>query len=206
MTRARHSYRGSSVAERQEERRELFLAAGLEVFATKSYAGSSLTDVCAAAGLSRRQFYELFSGREELLVAVYDQVQGQAREAVVAALSAVPDAALPSLIEIAGRAYIEAITADRRRVQVAFVEIVGVSPAVERHRAGVRDEWGQVVAAIAAGRPEVVTPPGGWPLAMAAFVGAVNGAVQQWSADESRPPVEALVAIFARMLTALTAD
>ncbi|WP_181697721.1 TetR/AcrR family transcriptional regulator [Nocardia sp. GTS18] len=202
--RTRHNYTGTSVAERQVERRALFIEAGLTVFAEKSYANSSLTDVCAAAGLSRRQFYEQFAGREELLVAVYDVVQGRAREAVIAALAAVGTDDLRTLIEAALRAYTTAITDDIRAAKVAFVEIVGVSPSVEEHRARVRDQWGEVVATVAAARDGVRTPPGGWRMAMAAFIGAVNGAVHQWSLDDPRPPVDDLVDVFTTLLNALT--
>nr|WP_280220305.1 TetR/AcrR family transcriptional regulator [Nocardia neocaledoniensis] len=202
--RTRHNYSGTSVAERQVERRALFIEAGLTVFAEKSYANSSLTDVCAAAGLSRRQFYEQFAGREELLVAVYDTVQGKARDAVVAALAAADTTDVRALIDAALRAYTTAITDDIRCAKVAFVEIVGVSPAVEEHRARVRDRWGEVVAGIAGGRPDTRTPPGGWRVAMAAFIGAVNGAVHQWSHDDPRPPVEELVDVFTTLLNALT--
>ncbi|MFC9968754.1 TetR/AcrR family transcriptional regulator [Nocardia ignorata] len=202
--RTRHNYTGTSVAERQVERRALFIEAGLTVFAEKSYANSSLTDVCAAAGLSRRQFYEQFAGREELLVAVYDTVQGRARDAVLAALAAVGSDDLRTLIEAALRAYTTTITDDIRAAKVAFVEIVGVSASVEEHRARVRDQWGEVVATVAAARDGVRTPPGGWRMAMAAFIGAVNGAVHQWSLDDSRPPVDDLVDVFTTLLNALT--
>lgn len=202
--RTRHNYTGTSVAERQLERRALFIEAGLSVFAEKSYANSSLTDVCTAAGLSRRQFYELFSDREELLVAVYDTVQGQARDAVTRALAEAGTSEIRALIDAAVRAYTQAITSDIRCAKVAFVEIVGVSPAVEEHRARIRDRWGEVVAAAATGLPGVRTPPGGWRVAMAAFIGAVNGAVHQWSLDDPRPPVEVLVEVLSTLLNALT--
>lgn len=176
----------------------------MSVFADQSYANSSLSDVCAAAGLSRRQFYEVFSGREELLVAVYDTVQGRARDAVAQALAATEGTEMRELVDAAVRAYTEAITGDIRCAKVAFVEIVGVSPAVEAHRAQIRDQWGEVVAAIAAGRDDAREPPGGWRVSMAAFIGAVNGAVHQWSLDDPRPPVDVLVEVFSTLLNALT--
>ncbi|APE34230.1 TetR family transcriptional regulator [Nocardia mangyaensis] len=202
--RTRHHYTGTSVAERQIERRALFIEAGLSVFAEKSYANSSLSDVCATAGLSRRQFYELFAGREELLVAVYDTVQDRARDAVITAITTVQTTEVRVIIDAAVRAYTQAITADIRCVKVAFVEIVGVSPAVEEHRAQIRDRWGEVVAAATAGLPDARTPPGGWRVAMAAFIGAVNGAVHQWSLDDPRPPVDVLIDVFSTLLNALT--
>ncbi|WP_435590542.1 TetR/AcrR family transcriptional regulator [Nocardia sp. bgisy118] len=201
--RSRHSYAGQSVAERQVERRALFFEAALTVFAEKTYAHSSITDICAAAGLSRRQFYEQYAGREELLVEVYDRIHEQARDAVARAL-ATADAVEPRvLVDVAIRAYIEAVVGDIRKAKVAFVEIVGVSEAVERHRAEVRDRWGAVVEAAAGSLPGVRTPPGGWRVAMAAFIGAVNGLVHQWSLDDPRPPVEVLVDVLTTLLTAL---
>lgn len=201
--RTRHHYSGRSVIERRAERRTLFLEAGLTVFAEKSYAASSIAEVCAAAGLSRRQFYEQYSGREELLVDVYDEVQRRAREAFLDGLAAADSSEPRVLIGAGMRAYVGAITADTRCVQVAFVEIVGVSETVERHRARVRDGWGQVVAATAAAVPGVRTPPGGWDMAMSAFIGAVNGAVHHWSGRRPRPPVEDLLDVLSTLLLAL---
>ncbi|WP_280234168.1 TetR/AcrR family transcriptional regulator [Nocardia cyriacigeorgica] len=201
--RTRHNYAGRSVAERRAERRALFLEAGLMVFADKTYAASSISDVCAAAGLSRRQFYEQYSGREELLVDVYDHVQQQARAAFREGLASAGSLDARVLIGSAMRAYVHAITDDPRRVQVAFVEIVGVSDAVEHHRAQMRDDWGEAIAATAAVVPGVRTPPGGWGLAMAAFIGAVNGAVHRWSQQHPRPPVDDLLEVLSTLLLAL---
>ncbi|WP_431957673.1 TetR/AcrR family transcriptional regulator [Nocardia lijiangensis] len=201
--RSRHSYAGQSVAERQVERRALFFEAALTVFAEKTYAHSSVTDICAVAGLSRRQFYEQYADREELLVEVYDRIHEQARDAVAQALGTAGAIEPRVLTDVAIRAYIEAVVGDIRKAKVAFVEIVGVSEAVERHRAEVRDRWGAVVEAAAASLPGVRTPPGGWRVAMAAFIGAVNGLVHQWSLDDPRPPVDVLVDVLTTLLTAL---
>ncbi|MEU1525928.1 TetR/AcrR family transcriptional regulator [Nocardia rhamnosiphila] len=201
--RTRHHYSGRSVTERRAERRTLFLEAGLTVFAEKSYAASSIAEVCTAAGLSRRQFYEQYSGREELLVDVYDEVQRRAREAFLDGLAAAGSSEPRVLIEAGMRAYVDAITADTRCVQVAFVEIVGVSETVERHRARVRDGWGQAIAATAAAVPGVRTPPGGWDMAMSAFIGAVNGAVHHWSGRRPQSPVEDLLDVLSTLLLAL---
>ncbi|MEU4314387.1 TetR/AcrR family transcriptional regulator [Nocardia sp. NPDC024068] len=201
--RTRHSYAGRSVAERRAERRALFIDAGLTVFAQRSYAASSIADVCAVAGLSRRQFYEQYSAREELLVDVYDHVQQRARAAFADGLAAAGSGDARTLMDAALRAYVGAITADNRWVQVAFVEIVGVGPEVERHRERVRTGWGEVIAAAAAAVPGVRTPTGGWELAMSAFIGAVNGAVHHWSRQQPRPSADDLLAVLSALLAAL---
>jgi AcrR family transcriptional regulator len=69
---------------------EQLLAAGLEVFATNGYAGSSVDQILTAAGLSRRTFYKYFENRLELLVAL--SARSATEVAVLAdAFAAVPD-------------------------------------------------------------------------------------------------------------------
>jgi AcrR family transcriptional regulator len=49
------------------------LHAGLQVFGTYGYANTSISDVCRAAGVTTRHFYEEFASREALLIATYDE-------------------------------------------------------------------------------------------------------------------------------------
>ncbi|SFE96734.1 TetR/AcrR family transcriptional regulator [Blastococcus tunisiensis] len=114
-------YAGMSAEERTARRREQFLAAGLEVFADRGWAASTVADVCRAAALSPRYFYELFGGREDLFLAVTgriaEQVEGTVRT-VVAAPAADPQARARAVLE-ALAAY---FTADPRTVRVALME------------------------------------------------------------------------------------
>ncbi len=55
-----------------EERRLQILDAALEVFAEKSYRGTSIKDIAAAAGMSQGLMYHYFTGKEELLKATID--------------------------------------------------------------------------------------------------------------------------------------
>ncbi len=181
----------------------MFIDAAMTVFAEKSYAKSSVSDVCAAAGLSRRQFYEEYASREELLVAAYDSANQDARAAVAAVFAADTFADLQETIAAATTAYVGAMLVDFRRAKVAFVEIVGVSDAVEEHRARVREEWGRLIESAVAETPGTRTPPGGWRLAMAAFIGAVNGLAHQWSLDDPRPPIDTLLEVLRTLLSAL---
>ncbi|RMI34895.1 TetR/AcrR family transcriptional regulator [Nocardia stercoris] len=198
----RHSYRGRSVSERQEERRGLFEDAALTVFAEKSYAGSTITDVCREAGLSRRQFYELYESRDQLLVEVYDRIQRDAQRVVDEALAGDdPDAR--AVIAAAVRAYVTSIAADPRRIAVAFVEIVGVSAEIEAHRAEMRRAWGAKIVAGVVKRPDLGAPACGWAVAMAGFIGAVNAAVHEWSSASDRPPVADLAEMLTAVLFAL---
>ncbi len=125
-------YRGLSVAERHAQRRERLLDAGLELFGTQGYPGSSIRAVSAAASLNSRYFYESFSSREDLLYHVYQRAVADVAAAVVDAT------AQADTVEGQARAGLEAswlvLTEDRRKARVILLEVVGVSERLERVR------------------------------------------------------------------------
>lgn len=205
--RGARNYGGRPVSERKAERRRRFVDAALEVFADKTFAQSSVADVCRAANLSRRQFYEEFSGREDVLLVLYDQVQDQAMQAIVAALSA-QNASDPKVLAAAAmKAYVEAIGQDPRKTRISYVEIVGVSPSVEQHRQRGRQEWASFIEhTMTDALGTEYEPPGGFALASTAIIGALVALVQTWSTSDPRPPVENLVELMTVLLTALIGE
>ncbi|MFC4606123.1 TetR/AcrR family transcriptional regulator [Rhodococcus kronopolitis] len=201
------NYGGRSVADRRADRRARFLDAALTVFADKSYANSTISDVCAEAGLSRRQFYEAFAGREEVLVALYDDIQRDAGAAIASAYAAAITDDLWERASTVMTAYVRSIGTDARRAKIAFVEIVGVNAQVEQHRLAQRKTWGTVFETLLGQLvgPDV-RPPGGYETSATAFIGAVNGLVHQWSITEPRPPVTDLVEVLSTILVALVSE
>ena len=200
-------YGGELVTRRREQRRVTFLEAGLQEFGTRGYQGTSITAICRTAGLARAQFYEHFAGREDLLLAVHEMVQTEARIAMRKALA---DAGLEPLERAAAavRAYALSVGTDPRRARVSFVEIVGVSERVEQRRDVRREDWvrffREEVRAVLA--PDAV-PPGGFDLAAAGFIGALTATVHRWSLGDPRAPIEELADTLASFLVAfLTAD
>ncbi|WP_439031114.1 TetR/AcrR family transcriptional regulator [Gordonia terrae] len=195
------TYGGRSVSDRAAERRQRFLDAALIEFTETGYAKSSVTSICRVAGLSRRQFYAEFTDREELLVTLYDSVQGAARLAVSEALAGCPSRDLRDLSTAAMRAYMDSVGSDPRRAAVSFVQIVGVSSRVERHRLDGREEWADFfVAAMAdfADRPATERQRH---LAIA-FVGALTGLVHRWSESPDPDTLDDVVAVLADILLA----
>ncbi|WP_040794827.1 TetR/AcrR family transcriptional regulator [Nocardia higoensis] len=198
-------YGGRAVAERRAERRTRFLDAATRLFAERGYADCSLAEVCAAAGLSKRQFYEEFQTREDVLLAAYDRVQDDAAEAVVAALVAIgPDADPRAAMTALLTAYLGAIGADPWRAKLAFVEVVGVSARMERHRRQRRQRWGVVLESgvvpkiVAGGRVR-----GGPGLAATALIGAINGLTGEWLLSDPRPPIADLVELLVPLAASL---
>ncbi|GAA0456698.1 hypothetical protein [Streptomyces olivaceiscleroticus] len=81
------------------------------------------------------------------------------------------------------------MTDDPRRARVAFVEVVGVSPAFEQHRMARRAQWADLIGAeltAAATRGEAV--PRDYRLTATVFVAAVNGFPYEWSAGFVEAP------------------
>ncbi len=195
VTTTGRQYGGRAISERKRERRARFIAAATRLFAERGYPHCSLADVCAAAGLSKRQFYEEFETREDVLVAAYDRIQDDAAAAVGTALSRLGPAADPHAgLTAAFTAYLGSIDSDPYRAKVAFLEVVGVSERMERHRRERRHGWSLLIE-MAVGP---IAGPGahvrGEPmLAAGALIGAVNGVAHEWLLMDPRPPVAELV-------------
>jgi AcrR family transcriptional regulator len=64
-------YGGRSREERAADRRARISQAALELFAARSYEDVTVAEVCDRAKVSKRYFYEHFSDREGLLLAVH---------------------------------------------------------------------------------------------------------------------------------------
>jgi AcrR family transcriptional regulator len=121
---------GMTTAEREERRREQFLEAGLEVFGVRGWSGTTVLDVCRAARLSQRYFYEHFAGREALFLAVVDRIAEQVVE-VVRVAAVAEGRTTTQRVEGVLAALAEYFTADPRTIRVSLVE----SFSTERFRA-----------------------------------------------------------------------
>jgi AcrR family transcriptional regulator len=194
-------YAGQPVEDRQRQRRARFLESGLTVFARDGYANSSVGAICKDAGLSSRQFYEEFTGRESLLLELYEQIDRESREAVSAALDKKTDASALEIINASVRAYIEAVGSDPRKARVALVEVVGAGPKVEKFRLELRRVWGSLLASAAedaAMHGEI--PTGDYEMRVLAVIGSVNYVVDSWSCADPRPALDDVIRVLSRVI------
>jgi AcrR family transcriptional regulator len=85
-------YRGVEAAERLAARRNLLLAAGLDLLGAHDQDISELTvrGVCQRAGLSARYFYESFTDKDEFVGHIFDWVVAGLAATTQAAVAAVP--------------------------------------------------------------------------------------------------------------------
>lgn len=172
------------------------MAAALGVFGTQGYAQGTVSAICSAAGLSRRQFYELFDSREDLLIAVYDMIHAEARAAVLTALASVDESVTDVLDRVRPgiAAFFDSVASDPRRMRVAFIEVGGVSPRVEAHRLAARSEWSTFFSAMANMiAPDLTESQFDWDYEAAAFVGALTEAGHLWTGSSPRPDQDAVV-------------
>lgn len=129
----RNPYGGVSAAARVASRRDRLLAAGLELFGTQGYLRTTIDQVCAQAGLTKRYFYESFRSCEDLLGALVRSLWVEAARRGMAAVGAAqggPEAR----IRQGTSAVVGYYTGDVRRGRVAFLEAVGISDRIEVQR------------------------------------------------------------------------
>jgi AcrR family transcriptional regulator len=104
------SYGGRTAAERAQDRRARLVAATIELLGRHGEAGTTMTAICAAAGLTERYFYESFANREEALLAALDHVSDQIATVALRVVAETPGspeervhAVMASFVDLVGR-------------------------------------------------------------------------------------------------------
>ncbi len=128
----RGRWAGIPADDRRAERRRLLLDAGFELLGTEGAAGTTVRAVCQHARLNPRYFYESFGDLDELVVAVYERVVDELRDALSLAMDGAP-ADLPAQMRAAVGAAVGFVDDDRRRARVLYVEALG-NEALNRRR------------------------------------------------------------------------
>jgi AcrR family transcriptional regulator len=186
-------YSGRSAQEWSAARRERLLSAALELFSSDGYRATSIERLCATAKVSTRHFYQEFPNKEAVLVAVHEQGVQRGMAEAAQMLGALPPAPIQQRLAGAMRAYLHTVVSDPRQARIAFVEVVGVSAAVEQRRMELREAIVGLVAAegmAAVARGEI--EPRNFRFLGMALIGAVNGTVYDWVLQDPRPPADEL--------------
>ncbi len=127
------TWRGQTTEERQAERRQRLIEAGIELFGTRGYANTPVKAICEEAGLTERYFYEAFEDREHLLDEIFSIVLTDCRQATLDAIRDSGDD-LETSMRAGLSAFAHELTRDPRRARIQEIEVVGVSLALERKR------------------------------------------------------------------------
>lgn len=185
-------YRGRAPEERRRARRGRLIEAAVALFGTEGFTETTIERICARAAVATRHFYEEFESREALLRAAYDQVICDTRQAVLVALEGAgsdPRERTRASLDAFLHSYLD----DPRRGRIACIEVVGVSPELERHRRSVIHEFAQVIAyeserSARAGH----MPVRDFTLGAIAMAGATNELVIEWFTRPDPPAIDEL--------------
>ncbi len=138
-------YGGVDQDERLQHRRERLIAAAMEVFGEQGFHQSTVRDICHAAQLTSRYFYESFDSMEALFKTVYQQVSDQLMQRTVAALAR-SEPTPSKLAEAALRTFFTFIQEDPRRARVTLIDALNVSNEMTLLSTKVNRDFAQMTA------------------------------------------------------------
>jgi AcrR family transcriptional regulator len=180
--------RGLDPQQRLDERRRLLLAAALELFGTAGYAAVSVEQLCQAAYVSTRSFYELFPNKEACYLALHRQLEAAITEHLLAAGHSDDASVVPAMVA----AFVHAMTDDIRVLRVTSVEGVFISPAVDQRRRAARHQGAALVEATWARLG--LTPRRASPRRLAlGVIGAFFDMLIDWYLDPEPGDIDALI-------------
>jgi AcrR family transcriptional regulator len=123
-----HGLTPEQVASSQRER---VLAAMRELVAGRGYQAVAVTEVIRHAGVSRKTFYELWSGKEECFAAVYEREMERLLAPALQAFEG--DEPWADRLRTALGVLLGALAADADAARICFVEVLAAGPlALER--------------------------------------------------------------------------
>jgi AcrR family transcriptional regulator len=193
-------YRGVSAADRAAERRSRLLAATLAVWADPDVS-TTMTNVCAQAGLSERYFYESFANLDAAQTAVLDAVATEIEATThAAAEEAGPDPAARAMASVG--AFVRLLVDDPRKGRVAIVEAAAM-PSLRPRRTELMRRFAHRTAEAA--RELGLSPRGGTEdeLAGLLFIGGVAELVTAWLDGAVDATPDDLIAAATRSFLAL---
>ena len=183
-TRTRRRYRGSDVEERRAERRRLLIEAATEVYGRNGYRHSGVKQVCDAAGLTQRYFYESFNHSDELLIACYEQTAQRVRDINMAAAEAAGSDPMERSRAML-RAYFQFLKDEPNLARLMLIDIRGISPQVDR-------AIGRALHASSEDMTRALAQPGQHfdEMLQAGILGGVIHIALHWMANGYAQPVE----------------
>ena len=113
--------------------RSRLLAAAVRTAGEAGYAGMTVSAVIAAAGVSRKTFYEFFADREDCFLAAFDHLLERALAGARAAYEAGGDR-WPDRLRALLATSLEALAAHPHAARLGFVEVLAAGPRALRRR------------------------------------------------------------------------
>lgn len=202
MTVSTRSYAGKTAGERVTARRARLVDATIGLLATEGEARTTMTAVCAEAGLTERYFYESFGSRDEALVAALDTVSEELARTALDAIAASSGEPADRVRATIG-AVVDLVVAAPDKMRVAVIE----SNANASMRARRHELLGSFAALVAAEAREVFGDET-WPeprdhLHGMIFIAGLSELVASWLLGEVELSPDDLVTTASDSLVAL---
>jgi AcrR family transcriptional regulator len=115
-----------------------------DAVAAKGYAATTVADVVAGAGVSRKTFYEHFRDKEECFLAAYDAGVDLVLDAIVAARPDAGDDSWIALMRARVRAYLGTLAANPAFARTFLIEVFAAGPRALDRRAAVLRRFAQL--------------------------------------------------------------
>ena len=196
------AYGGESAADRDNRRRRQLLDAGLRVFGSVGYRAATVRGLCREAKIADRDFYRQFENTEELLLAVYTECIGRLTASIIEAM---PQVDPRSDVRAVARQVLDPffhVIEDPHLARVVWLEVLGVSPNVERTYLAVMQQFGSMLIGYLrtfAG-PVPSTPDLDIELLATASVGGISHTALTWFLSDYAAERRVVVATIATML------
>jgi AcrR family transcriptional regulator len=142
LPRGPHSLTREQVAANQRLRVGMAM---LEAIGEKGYVATTVSEVVARAGVSRKAFYQHFTNKEECFLATYDAIAMEGRRRVLRALS--ESDGHPDRMETAIRTVFEAAMENPDALRLAITEITAVGPTGIERRERSMAEYAELIHA-----------------------------------------------------------
>lgn len=192
-------YGGVSAEARAAARRQRLVDAAIELFGTQGYAATGVKQLCRAAGVTDRYFYESFDDRAELFQAAFEQVVGELLVAVGGA--ALAEAGSPERqARAAVEAFIGVLTGDPARARLLFLEVGSVGGDIAREVRASTRRFAELVAGAARPHLPQQTPDLRVTMAALSLIGAIGVVVLEWLDGDLEATVEDITDHFVELL------
>ena len=202
MSGGARSYGGKSADERVTARRARLIDATISLLASGGEARTTMTAVCAKAGLTERYFYESFASRDDVLLAALDSVSEEIARTALDAVAASSGEPADRVRAVIG-AVVDLVVADPDKMHVAVIE----SNANALMRARRHELLGSFAALVAAEAREILEGET-WPeprdhLQAVIFMAGLSELVASWLLGEVELTRDELVTTASDSLVAL---
>ena len=177
--------------ELRASQRGRLICAMADSVAAKGYAETSVADVIALAGISRRTFYDHFKDKEDCFLAAYDEGARATYDAMVAAAEGLDDWRL--ILDSVLTTWLEFLEADLAFTRAYMIEFWGAGDAARERWKRRRDRTGGLLKALhemARKEDPSIVPVSD--TVIAAVVGGVNRVLISHVLDGREEPITSL--------------